>query len=194
MSAPGLRPALFLDRDGVLIENRPRYVRSLAEAVLLPGAVAALAEFARSAPDWLIVIVSNQAGIGHGLVSRAVVDEINAWIAAQLHAAGGRLDAIYLCPHRPDENCACRKPKPGLLLQAAAELGIDRAASLLVGDSATDVQAALAAGVRPIFVQTGLPERLAAEQAQAEALQATICADLAAALLHLRVNGLRRPA
>lgn len=194
MSVPGLRPALFLDRDGVLIENRPRYVRSLAEAVLLPGAIAALAEFARSAPDWLIVIVSNQAGIGHGLVSRAVVDEINSWITAQLRAAGGRLDAIYLCPHRPDENCACRKPKPGLLLQAAAELGIDRAASLLVGDSATDVQAALAAGVRPVFVQTGLPERLAAEQAQAEALQATICADLAAALHHLRANGLPRPA
>jgi D-glycero-D-manno-heptose 1,7-bisphosphate phosphatase len=194
VSVPGLRPALFLDRDGVLIENRPRYVRSLAEAVLLPGAIAALAEFARSAPDWLIVIVSNQAGIGHGLVSRAVVDEINSWITAQLRAAGGRLDAIYLCPHRPDENCACRKPKPGLLLQAAAELGIDRAASLLVGDSATDVQAALAAGVRPVFVQTGLPERLAAEQAQAEALQATICADLAAALHHLRANGLPRPA
>lgn len=194
MSAPGLRPALFLDRDGVLIENRPRYVRSLAEVVLLPGAMAALAEFARSAPDWLIVIVSNQAGIGHGLVSPAVVDEINAWLTAQLRAAGGRLDAIYLCPHRPDENCACRKPKPGLLLQASAELGIDRAASLLVGDSATDVQAALAAGVRPVFVQTGLPERLAAEQAQAEALQATICADLAAALLQLRANGLSRPA
>lgn len=159
----------------------------------MPGAIEALAEFARSAPDWLIVIVSNQAGIGHGLMSRAAVDEINAWLSAQLRAGGGRLDAIYICPHRPDENCACRKPKPGLLFQAAVELGIDLAASLLVGDSATDMQAALAAGVRPIFVQTGLPERLEAEQAQAEALQATICADLAEALLQLRVNGLSRP-
>jgi D-glycero-D-manno-heptose 1,7-bisphosphate phosphatase len=185
---------LFLDRDGVLIENRPRYVRAVSEVVFLSGAVPALAEFARLAPDWLIVIVSNQAGIGHGLVSRAVVDDINALIAAQLRAAGGRLDAIYFCPHRPDEDCSCRKPKPGLLLQAAADLGIDCAASLLIGDAATDVQAALAAGVRPIFVQTGLPERLAAEQAQAEALQATVCADLAAALAHLQANGLRRPA
>jgi D-glycero-D-manno-heptose 1,7-bisphosphate phosphatase len=184
---------LFLDRDGVLIENRPRYVRAVSEVVFLSGAMAALAEFARLAPDWLIVIVSNQAGIGHGLVARAAVDEINALITAQVCAAGGRMDGIYLCPHRPDENCDCRKPKPGLLLRAAAELGIDCAASLFVGDSATDVQAALAAGVRPIFVQTGLPERLAAEQAQAEALRATICADLAAALAHIRLSELRHP-
>lgn len=185
MPPSGLRPALFLDRDGVLIENRPGYVRSLDDVVFIPGVAEALAQFQRARPDWRTVVISNQAGIGHGVIPRGAVEAIHAHLRAHLQAAGARLDAIYVCPHRPDENCACRKPKPGLILQAAAEWQIDLPASILIGDSATDVQAARAAGVTPLFVQSGLPERLSAEQALAEGLDALVRAHLPAALQHL---------
>lgn len=92
----------------------------------------------------------------------------------------GPLTAVY--PHRPDEHCTCRKPRPGLLFTASAELGLDLSAAYLVGDSFSDVQTAHAAGVRLVFVQTGLPERLAYEQAQALARGAPVYADLLAAV------------
>ena len=154
MPPASLRPAVFLDRDGVIVENRADYVKSLAEVQFIPGAVAALARLA--CHDVLIVIVTNQSAIGRGLVTRAAVDAINAHIIQQIVAAGGRVDGLYLCPHPPQENCACRKPAPGLLLEAARDLGIDLAASVLIGDALTDAQAAQAAGVKPLLVLTGL--------------------------------------
>ena len=184
-----LRPALFLDRDGVLIENRPDYVRALDQVVFIPGAAEALAAFRRARPEWRIIIASNQAGIGRGLITRAIVDEINAAVQRHVGSAGGRIDAIYLCPHRVDEGCDCRKPKPGMLLQAAREWSLDLAHSIMVGDSASDMQAARAAGVRPIFVQTGLPGRLAIEQAAALQLQAAVYPALANALSLLLKDG-----
>jgi D-glycero-D-manno-heptose 1,7-bisphosphate phosphatase len=149
-----MQPALFLDRDGVIIENRADYVKSIAEVSFIPGVLAALAEAAQHPVR--VVVVTNQSAVGRGLISLATVEQVNAHIAQHIAAHGGRIDRIYICPHRPDEMCLCRKPAPGMLLQAARELDIDLAASILIGDNASDVGAARAAGVRPILVRTGL--------------------------------------
>lgn len=149
-----MKPAVFLDRDGVINENRPDYVKNWAEVRILPGALAALRALARL--DRPVVVISNQSAVGRGLTTAEAVDDIHERLAREARRAGGRIDAFYYCPHRPDENCACRKPAPGLLLQAAQELELDFARSYLVGDAVGDVQAALAVGCSPILVRTGL--------------------------------------
>ncbi len=154
MPPASLRPAVFLDRDGVIVENRADYVKSLAEVQFIPGAVEALARLARH--DVLIVIVTNQSAIGRGVVSHEIVDAINAHVIEQIASGGGRVDGLYLCPHHPQAGCPCRKPAPGMLWEAARDLGIDLGASVLIGDALTDAQAAQAAGVKPILVLTGL--------------------------------------
>ena len=148
-----LRPAVFIDRDGVINENPPNYVKSWQEFRFLPNALAALRLLA-SCP-WPIVIISNQSPIGRGLITRLQLDEIHRRMLARIRRAGGRIDGIYICPHRPDEGCACRKPAPGLLYQAAAEMTLDLAASLMIGDSLSDVQTARAAGVVPVLLRNG---------------------------------------
>jgi D-glycero-D-manno-heptose 1,7-bisphosphate phosphatase len=182
-----MRSAVFLDRDGVIIENRADYVKSLSERKFIPGAVEAMAQLAKT--DWLIVIVTNQAAIGRHIITRETAEAINENVVQTIVAAGGRVDGLYVCPHHPDEGCDCRKPAPGLLLQAAAELGIDLTKSVMIGDAVSDVQAALAAGARPIFLLTGLAERLEAELAQARQLGAAIYPDLAAAVRELLKDG-----
>ena len=173
---PALRPAIFLDRDGVIIENRPDHVRAWADVSFLPGALPALARLA--AREFLAVIITNQAAVGRGLISLAAAEALNTEIIGAIRRAGGRIDGAYLCPHRPDEGCPCRKPRPGLIWQAARDLGVNLAASYFIGDAASDVQAALAAGVAPALVLTG---RGAEQQAQVDG-QARVFAVLAAAL------------
>jgi D-glycero-D-manno-heptose 1,7-bisphosphate phosphatase len=185
---PPLRPAVFLDRDGVIIQNRADYVKSLAETKFIPGVLEALAQLARA--DGLIVVVTNQAAIGRHIITRETVDTINDYVLQTIAAAGGRVDGLYLCPHHPDDCCTCRKPAPGLLLQAAAELGIVLQTSVMMGDAASDVQAARAAGVKPVFLLTGLAERLEQELAVAQQLNAAVYPDLAAAVKVLLAGGL----
>jgi D-glycero-D-manno-heptose 1,7-bisphosphate phosphatase len=148
-----MRRAVFLDRDGVINENRSEYVKSWDEFHFLPGALASLARLAQS--PFSIVVVSNQSAINKGLVSWAEVNQVNAQMVRQVKANGGRIDGIYVCPHRPDEGCRCRKPEPGLLLQAAAELSIDLRSSFLVGDALADMQAGLNGRCLPLLVLTG---------------------------------------
>lgn len=148
-----MRSAVFLDRDGVINENRSEYVKSWDEFRFLPGALGSLARLARS--PFGIVVLSNQSAINRGLVSRSEVDAINKRMVRQVKANGGRIDRVYVCPHRPDEGCSCRKPEPGLLHQAAAELGIDLNSSYVVGDALCDMQAALTARCVPLLVLTG---------------------------------------
>ncbi|MCS7261119.1 MAG: D-glycero-beta-D-manno-heptose 1,7-bisphosphate 7-phosphatase [Anaerolineae bacterium] len=149
----GARRAIFLDRDGVINENRSDYVKSLAEFVFLPGALEALQRLAKL--DMSIVVISNQSAINRGLVTRAVVDAITQAMRERIEAAGGRVDAVFYCPHRPDEGCTCRKPQPGLFHQAALQLGIQLVGSYVIGDALSDVQAALRVGAQPIMVLTG---------------------------------------
>jgi D-glycero-D-manno-heptose 1,7-bisphosphate phosphatase len=149
-----MQPAIFIDRDGVIIENREHYVRVWEDVTLLPSSVKALASAA--AGPWKVVIVTNQAGIGKGIIAGATANEINHKLRSAIQAQGGRIDGIYVCPHTVEDNCPCRKPKPGLLLQAAADLSIDLSASIMIGDALTDIQAGQNAGVaRQILVQTG---------------------------------------
>jgi D-glycero-D-manno-heptose 1,7-bisphosphate phosphatase len=146
--------AVFLDRDGVINENVDGdYVRSWEGLRLLPGALEAIAALTRA--GYPIVIVTNQQGVGKGLMAAPEVDEIHRRLVGQIEAAGGRVAAVRYCPHLEADGCECRKPKPGLLTGAAEELGLDLARSVFVGDAVSDVQAAHAAGCRPILVRTG---------------------------------------
>lgn len=148
-----MRPAIFLDRDGVINENRPDHVKSWQEFVFLPGVFEPLQLLAKS--PFLIALVSNQSVINRGIVPRSVVEDIHARMLEAIQRHGGRLDSILYCPHRPDENCACRKPKPGLLLEIASRFDVDLTRSYLIGDALSDIQAALAVGCQPLLVLTG---------------------------------------
>jgi D-glycero-D-manno-heptose 1,7-bisphosphate phosphatase len=154
-----LAPAVFLDRDGVILEHRDYYVKSLAEAVVMPRALAALQALASS--PYRIVIATNQSLVGRGIIPLATAQAINDWTVAEVRRHGGRIDLAQLCPHHPDQDCPCRKPRPGMLLDAAAALGLDLARSVMIGDALTDVQAGLAAGARAILVRSGRGEQQA---------------------------------
>ncbi len=180
-TAPSVRPAIFLDRDGVIIENRDDYCLRWEQVAFLPGALQALAR-ARLAPH-AFVIITNQSAIGRGLLERSTADEINSRLVSAIHASGGRADGVYMCPHAPGAGCDCRKPRPGLLLQAARELSLDLRRSVLVGDALSDIEAGDAAGIgQSILVQTGrgVPQLSLAGAAGASGF--TVCADLAEAL------------
>jgi D-glycero-D-manno-heptose 1,7-bisphosphate phosphatase len=149
-----MRPAIFLDRDGVLIENRDHYVRSWDDVAFFAHTFEAM----RRAAAWphAFVVVSNQAGVGKGLIDYALAETINLRVAATVCERGGRIDRVYFCPHRADAGCDCRKPRPGMLLRAARELDLDLARSWMIGDNLTDMQAGSAAGTRCLLVRTGL--------------------------------------
>jgi D-glycero-D-manno-heptose 1,7-bisphosphate phosphatase len=144
---------VFLDRDGVICYNRPDHVKSWAEFCFLPGALDGLRALTQA--GCRIVVVTNQAVISRGQLTAAQVDEIHARMIAAVAAAGGRIDKVLYCPHRPDEDCACRKPRPGLLWAAAREYPVDWSQAYLVGDHWTDIQAGLSAGCRTALVLTG---------------------------------------
>jgi len=137
-----VRRALFLDRDGTLIVD-VGYPRDPAQVELLPGAAAALRELPR---DVALVIVSNQSGLARGLITANEADAVAARVAQRFALEGVLFDAAYVCPHGPDEGCRCRKPAPGMLLDAARDLGLDLAASVMLGDKPSDVEAGQAAG------------------------------------------------
>jgi D-glycero-D-manno-heptose 1,7-bisphosphate phosphatase len=149
-----LHPAIFLDRDGVIIENRANYVRSWADVEIFPQAVEALIQV-RHLP-YKIIIVTNQSVVGHGLISYPEAKAINNRLVADIETKNGRIDAVYMCPHIPSDHCVCRKPKPGMLRQAAQEHAIDLKNSFMIGDALSDVAAGQAAGVKlSILVRTG---------------------------------------
>jgi D-glycero-D-manno-heptose 1,7-bisphosphate phosphatase len=146
-------PAVFLDRDGVINRNRSDYVKSWAEFEFLPETLHAIRKL--SSLDLPIIVISNQSAIGRGILSQNVVDDINNKMVDQIVLSGGRIDSVFYCPHRPDENCDCRKPHPGLLLRAAEEMSLDLGKSYLVGDKDSDIYTALAVKCCPLLVKTG---------------------------------------
>jgi len=147
------RPAIFLDRDGVINRNRADHVKTWAEFEFLPGVLDALRRLAQL--EWPVVVISNQAVIGRGIVTQQTIDEINVHMSNIVQSVGGRIDRVFCCPHRPEENCTCRKPQPGLLFKAAEQMKLDLTRSFFVGDAESDVQAAKAVGCRPVLVKTG---------------------------------------
>jgi len=155
------RPAIFLDRDGVINYNRSGYVKSWEEFAFLPGALEAIAQLAGS--PFHVIVVTNQSAIGRGIISRKAVEVIHERMVREVAKAGGRIDAIVFCPHEPQRGCACRKPAPGMFQEAAARLAIDLPESVFIGDAQSDVLAARAAGCRPVLVMSGrtTPDTLA---------------------------------
>ena len=148
------RAAVFLDRDGVINENLDgRYVGAWSDFRFLPGAIESIAALNRA--GYAVVVVTNQGGIGRGYMSEAALQDIHTRMLAAVEAGGARLDAVLYCPHDPQAGCDCRKPQPGLLRRAAAELDLALEQSYFVGDHLTDVQAGLSAGCRPMLVLTG---------------------------------------
>jgi len=158
-----MRPAIFLDRDGVITENIENgYVNTVAEVSFINGVLGSLAELAKS--NYAIVIVTNQAGVGKGYFSLEMAQAINDYVLDEIVKTGGRVDGSYLCPHTPEENCECRKPRPGMLLQAQRELNIDLSRSWMIGDALTDLQAGESAGVKEtMLVLTGRGKQQAQE-------------------------------
>jgi D-glycero-D-manno-heptose 1,7-bisphosphate phosphatase len=149
--------AIFLDRDGTINGLAPEheYVTSPDAFQFLPGALDALAFLAQNS-ERPIIIVTNQSPIGRGMVRQADVDALHVWMIERIEAAGGRIDGVYVCPHRPELGCNCRKPTPGLLFRAARDHDLDLGASCLVGDTSSDIKAARRAGVQECyFVLTG---------------------------------------
>jgi D-glycero-D-manno-heptose 1,7-bisphosphate phosphatase len=145
--------AVLLDRDGTLNRERADYVKSWQEFEWLPGAVDALALLATLAVP--VLVITNQSSVGRGILDLSALHSIHAQARAEALAAGGRLDDFLICPHAPSDGCTCRKPKPGLLLQAAVRYSLDLQDCVFVGDSLTDMQAAEAAGCAWLLVRTG---------------------------------------
>ena len=143
------RPAVFLDRDGTLIED-VGYPRDPETVRLLQGAVEALVALRRA--GYALVVVSNQSGIGRGIVKQEQAEAVHERFVEELRAHGVELDDVRYCPHTPEDACDCRKPAAGLLLASADELGIDLARSFMVGDNPTDVDAGRAAGCRTVLL------------------------------------------
>lgn len=172
------RLLVLLDRDGVINENRADYVKSREEFAFLPGALDALRLLAQH--EARVVVVSNQSAVGRGIISAAALESINLHMREQVEGAGGRIDAVLCCPHAPDEGCDCRKPRPGLLLEAMRLLpGHDYCYA--IGDSLGDLLAARAAGVPFIMVLTGKGREALSHRSCAGA-PSWIAADLTAAV------------
>lgn len=144
---------VLLDRDGVLNRDRPDYVASTTQWVWQPGAREALARLTQS--SLAVVVLTNQAGIGHGRLGTGDLEAVHGRMRAEAEAAGGRIDGVFFCPHTEDEGCDCRKPRPGLLNRAAKHFGQPLAGTPFVGDARRDLEAAVAVGARPVLVRTG---------------------------------------
>ena len=147
-----MKRAIFIDKDGTLIDNVPYNVDPDLVA-LAPGAAAAVELFA--AHGFVPIVVSNQPGIAQGRFAAGALHAVERRIGELLEPAGAKIDAYYYCPHSAEHGCACRKPAPGLLLHAAAEHGVDLARSWLVGDILNDVEAGKRAGCRAALVVNG---------------------------------------
>ena len=145
---------IFLDRDGVINENRSDYVKSWQEFRFLAGSREAIAQLTQAGHR--IVVCTNQAAVARGYITIEKVEDIHRRMIASIEEVGGAIERVYYCPHGKDEQCGCRKPRPGMLLRARDELGVDLNDAFFIGDSITDVQAGLAAGVRSILVLSGL--------------------------------------
>lgn len=144
---------IILDRDGVINEDSEQFIKSPDEWHPIPGALEAIALLNQW--GWRVVVATNQSGVGRGLFGMDTLNAINDKMVKSLARVGGRLDAIFFCPHAADSTCNCRKPKPGMLLQIAERFNVALDEVPIVGDSLRDLQAGVAAGGRPYLVLTG---------------------------------------
>ncbi len=146
-------PLLVLDRDGVINEDSPDYIRSVADWRPIPGSLQAIADLSRA--GFSIAVATNQSGLSRGYFGLDDLEAIHATLCQQVEDSGGHIAGIFYCPHLPGEGCHCRKPATGLLEAMQAELGMSPRGAIFIGDSLRDLQAARAFGCRPVLVQTG---------------------------------------
>ena len=156
---------VILGRDGILNEFREGHVAAVEEWQPVPGALEAVARINHA--GWHTVIATNQSGIGRGMIDMSAVNAVHAHLNQQLQTQGGRIDAVFFCPHTPEDGCDCRKPKPGLMLDIARRYAVDLATVPMVGDTERDLVAAQAAGCEPHLVLSGRAAALQPEQVQA---------------------------
>jgi histidinol-phosphate phosphatase family protein len=145
---------VFLDRDGVINVDSPNYIKCWEEFDFIPGSRQAIARLTRAGIR--VIIITNQSAINRGMVPLSELETMHQRMQHAVADRGGRITDIFFCPHRPDEGCSCRKPEPGMILAASRRHGIDLASTVMVGDSAKDIQAGRAAGCGcSLLVQTG---------------------------------------
>lgn len=181
------RPAFFLDRDGVIIEE-VGYLSDTRQMKLLPGAAGAIREMNRAGVP--VLVITNQAGVARGYFTEDRVIELHRHLDRLLASYDAHIDRYYYCPHHPQAtveayrlDCACRKPKPGMLYRAASEFGLSLADSVMVGDKMCDVLAGLHAGCKPLLVLSGYGVETAAHLEQESDLKSVnVAADLCAAV------------
>lgn len=156
---------VILGRDGVLNHYRDDHVKDPVEWVPIAGALDAVARLNHA--GWHAVVATNQAGIGRGMIDMASLNAVHSRMMKLLAAQGGRVDAVFFCPHTPEDQCDCRKPKPGMMQQIADRWGADLADVPMVGDSLRELQAAQNAGCQPHLIRSGRAEHLGASELEA---------------------------
>ena len=150
--------AVFLDRDGTVNSNKDGYVHLKEDFVFLPGVLDALKKLSLS--HYKIIMLTNQSGIARGYYARHDIEKLHRWVVTELKKSEVRIDAIYYCPHGPEEGCECRKPGVGMMLQAARDFGLDLSKSWMVGDSDIDVRMGRSANVKTIKIGAKIQGRI----------------------------------
>ena len=172
---------IILDRDGVINFGSDQFIKTPDEWKPIPGSLEAIARLTRE--GWRVVVATNQSGLARGLFEMATLNAIHAKMHKAVAQAGGRIEAIFYCPHAAEMDCACRKPKPGLFDEIAARYGRDLNDVPAVGDSLRDLQAAASVGARPLLVRTGKGEKTLAAGGLPE--DTPVFSDLGEAVEHL---------
>ncbi|AJP48291.1 D,D-heptose 1,7-bisphosphate phosphatase [Rugosibacter aromaticivorans] len=172
---------IILDRDGVINVDSAQFIKSPDEWKPIPGSLAAIARLNQS--GYRVVVATNQSGIGRGLFEMDTLNAIHEKMHKALTQVGGRIDAIFFCPHTSADNCACRKPKPGMLQEIAKRFNTDLTGVPAIGDALRDLEAAVAIGAQPILVLTGKGQKTASDPALPAGT--LTFPDLAAAVAHL---------
>ena len=149
---------IIIDRDGVINHDSTEYIKNVDEWLPIPGSIEAISRLKKA--GYLVTVATNQSGVARGLFSEQTLQKIHQKMEKLLEARGTRLDGIFYCPHGPQANCICRKPKPGMLFQIAKQFNVKLSETLFVGDNITDIRAAEMAKAIPILVRTGKGEEV----------------------------------
>jgi D-glycero-D-manno-heptose 1,7-bisphosphate phosphatase len=155
---------IVLDRDGVINEDSDAYVKSIDEWVPIPGSLEALARLSQS--GYRLAVVTNQSGLGRGLLTLDDLNRMHQCLHDRLSELGGQIDALFFCPHRPEDRCVCRKPMPGLLFAVRERFGVTLSEVAVIGDALRDLESAWAVGATGMLVLTGKGERTLAEHGE----------------------------
>jgi D-glycero-D-manno-heptose 1,7-bisphosphate phosphatase len=170
---------VILDRDGVVNEDSPAFVKRVSEWVPIPGSLESIARLSQC--GYSVAIATNQSGVARGLLTIDDLNAIHERLHSRLAGLGGRIDAIFFCPHGPDARCTCRKPSPGLLFSAEERLGLPLKDAVVVGDSLRDLEAARLAGAASVLVLTGKGEETLAHH-RGRLAQVPVYPDLSSAV------------